>query len=117
LVLIRFIVCLICAVSLLFLSIPFISSPFITKSFAQEAHQAEETPSKKPFEKLKGLWAAIAIFAGCFGTGWAQSRVGTAGSGALAEKPEVGGIIIVLMAIPETMIILAFVIAIMILTM
>jgi V/A-type H+/Na+-transporting ATPase subunit K len=58
--------------------------------------------------------AAIAFAAGAIGTGWAQSRIGAAGAGAIAERPETAGSIIILEAIPETMVILGFVIAAMI---
>lgn len=59
--------------------------------------------------------AALAIGVPAFATAWAQSKIGAAGSGALAEKPELSGTIIILLAIPETMVILGFVIATMIL--
>jgi V/A-type H+-transporting ATPase subunit K len=48
-------------------------------------------------------------------TGWAQSRIGAAGAGTIAEKPELTGTVIILLAIPETMVILGFVVATMIL--
>jgi V/A-type H+/Na+-transporting ATPase subunit K len=66
-------------------------------------------------EGLRFLAAAIAVGVGALGTGWAQSRIGSAGAGALVEKPELRGIIIVLLALPETMIILGFVVAALIL--
>jgi V/A-type H+/Na+-transporting ATPase subunit K len=66
-------------------------------------------------EGLRFLAAAIAVGLGALGTGWAQSRIGSAGAGALVEKPELRGIIIVLLALPETMIILGFVVAALIL--
>lgn len=61
--------------------------------------------------------AAIAFAAGAFATGWAQSRIGSAGAGAIAEKPETAGSIIIIEAIPETLVILGFVIAAMIILM
>lgn len=61
--------------------------------------------------------AALAMGMSAMATGWAQSKIGAAGAGALAEKPELTGTIIILLAIPETMVILGFVIATMILTM
>jgi V/A-type H+-transporting ATPase subunit K len=48
-------------------------------------------------------------------TAWAQSKIGTAGAAALAEKPELAGTIIILVAIPETMVILGFIVAVLIL--
>lgn len=64
---------------------------------------------------LRYIAAALAVGLGAIGTGWAQSRIGSAGAGALAEKPELRGSIIVLLALPETMIILGFVVAALIL--
>ena len=59
--------------------------------------------------------AALAIGVSAIATAWAQSRIGSAGAGTLAEKPELSGTIIILLAIPETMVILGFVVAAMIL--
>lgn len=61
--------------------------------------------------------AALAVGSGALATAWAQSRIGAAGAGTLAEKPELTGTIIILLAIPETMVILGFVVAAMILLM
>ena len=61
--------------------------------------------------------AALAIGLTALATAWAQSRIGAAGAGTLAEKPELSGAIVILLAIPETMVILGFVIATMILLM
>ncbi len=60
---------------------------------------------------LIALAAAIAIGLPALATAWAQSKIGSAGAGALAEKPELSGIVIILVAIPETMVLLGFVIA------
>ena len=59
--------------------------------------------------------AALAVGVAGFSTAWAQSRIGSAGAGAIAEKPESGVLIIVLEALPETIILFGFVIAIQIL--
>ena len=59
--------------------------------------------------------AALAIGLAALATGWAQSRIGSAGAGALAEKPELSGRIIVLLAIPETTVILGFLVAVILL--
>jgi V/A-type H+/Na+-transporting ATPase subunit K len=64
---------------------------------------------------LTAFAAALAIGLPALATAWAQSKIGAAGSGALAEKPELSGTIIIMLAIPETMVILGFVIATMIL--
>jgi V/A-type H+-transporting ATPase subunit K len=61
------------------------------------------------------LAAALAIGLSGLATAWAQSRIGAAGAGTIAEKPELRGTVIIMLAIPETMVILGFVIAVMIL--
>ncbi|WP_369681953.1 ATPase [Malonomonas rubra] len=66
---------------------------------------------------LLAFAAALAVGVPAIATGWAQSRIGSAGAGALAEKPELTGTIIILLAIPETMVILGFVVAVMILVL
>ncbi len=60
--------------------------------------------------------AALAIGISALATAWVQSRIGSAGAGAVAEKPEVRGAVIVMLAIPETLVILGFVVAVLILT-
>jgi V/A-type H+/Na+-transporting ATPase subunit K len=59
--------------------------------------------------------AALAVAVPALATAWVQSRIGSAGSGALAEKPELRGAVLVMLAIPETMVILGFVVAVLIL--
>jgi len=66
---------------------------------------------------LLAFAAALAVGIPSLATGWAQSRIGSAGAGTLAEKPELTGTIIILLAIPETMAILGFVVAAMILVL
>ena len=61
------------------------------------------------------LAAALTGGVSSLATAWVQSRIGSAGAGALAEKPELRGSIIVMLAIPETLVILGFVVATMIL--
>jgi len=60
---------------------------------------------------LVAFAAALAIGLSAIATAWAQSRIGAAGAGTLAEKPELSGTIVILVAIPETMVILGFVVA------
>lgn len=62
------------------------------------------------------LSAALAVGISAAATAWVQSRIGSAGAGALAEKPELRGAIIVMLAIPETLVVLGFVVAVLILT-
>jgi V/A-type H+-transporting ATPase subunit K len=63
---------------------------------------------------LIALGAGLAVGLAAIGTGYAQGRIGSAGAGAIAEKPEVTGTIILLVAIPETMVILGFAVAAMV---
>jgi V/A-type H+-transporting ATPase subunit K len=60
------------------------------------------------------LSAALAISVPALATGWAQSRIGPAISASLAEKPELSTTAVLLVAIPETMVILGFVVAVLI---
>ncbi len=64
---------------------------------------------------LIAIGAGLAVGIAAIGTAIAQARIGAAGLGALAEKPELLGAIILLIAIPETMVILGFAAAAMIL--
>lgn len=64
---------------------------------------------------LIALGAGLAVGITAIATSIAQARIGTAGVGALTEKPELIGSIIILVAIPETMVILGFAVAAMML--
>jgi V/A-type H+-transporting ATPase subunit K len=57
------------------------------------------------------LAAAVAVAISAMATAWAQSRIGPAVAAALAEKPELRTTAILMIAIPETMVILGFVVA------
>ena len=63
------------------------------------------------------LGAALAVGLCAIATAYAQSKIGSAGMGTLAEKPELTGPVIISIAIPETMVILGFVVATMIILM
>jgi len=58
------------------------------------------------------LGAAAAIFGGAIGTGMAQSAIGSAGMGVIAERPEEAGKLLIWLVIPETIVIFGFVIGI-----
>jgi V/A-type H+-transporting ATPase subunit K len=66
---------------------------------------------------LIAIGAALAIGLGALATGLAQARIGSSAVGAIAEKPELTGRAILLVAIPETLVILGFAIAAMILVL
>lgn len=57
------------------------------------------------------LAAAAAVAVPALATAWAQSRIGPAVAAALAEKPELTTTAVLMIAIPETMVILGFVVA------
>jgi V/A-type H+-transporting ATPase subunit K len=62
---------------------------------------------------LLALAASLAIGIPAMATAYAQAKIGSAGAGTVAEKPETSGTMIILEAIPETIVILGFVVAIM----
>lgn len=62
---------------------------------------------------LIALAAALSVGIPACATAFAQARIGSVAAGTIAEKPETAGSMIVLEAIPETMVILGFVVAIM----
>ena len=66
-------------------------------------------------QMARAIGAALALGLGALGTGIAQALIGGSAAGMLAERPEETGSAIILIAIPETILVLSFVIAIMIL--
>ena len=67
---------------------------------------------------MNTLWiaaaAAAAIVGSALATGWAQSKIGASMAASLAEKPELRTTAVLMIAIPETMVVLGFVIAVLI---
>ncbi len=57
------------------------------------------------------LGAGIAMGLGALATAWAQSAIGSSGMGVLAEKPEEFTKVLICLALPETIVILGFVVA------
>jgi V/A-type H+/Na+-transporting ATPase subunit K len=57
-------------------------------------------PTASPYDALA---AGIAIAGGLIGTGMAQSGIGAAGMGIIAEKPEKFGQVLFFFVIPETL--------------
>jgi len=60
---------------------------------------------------LIAIGAGLAIGLAALATGLAQSRIGAAAMGAISEKPELAGRALLLVAIPETLVILGFAVA------
>ena len=61
------------------------------------------------------LAAAIVMSVGAGTTAWAQGRIGESVAGMLAERPESTGIGLILTVLPETGLVLAFVVSIILL--
>lgn len=81
---------------------------------AEEAAEEVVTNAVAIKVGLIAISAALAIGLSALATAMAQSRIGAAMAGAVAERPELAGSAIILVAIPETMVILGMVIAFMI---
>jgi len=63
---------------------------------------------------LIAIGAGLAIGLAALGTALAQARIGAAAIGAILEKPESLGTVLILLVIPETLVIFGFTIAILI---
>ena len=83
-------------------------------------HGEEVKSSKKGGDHMElglmAIGAGLAIGLAAIATAIAQAKIGAAGIGALIEKPELLGRILILLVIPETLVILGFVIAVIILS-
>ncbi len=64
---------------------------------------------------ISGAMLTVVFTAMC--TAYVQGKIGPAGCGAMAEKPEVSGTVFIMIAIPETLVVLGFVISAMIILM
>jgi V/A-type H+-transporting ATPase subunit K len=62
----------------------------------------------------KAAAAGLAMSVSALAAGYAQAKIGSAGAGTLAERPEVSIWVITLQALPEVIVLLGFVSAIMI---
>ena len=60
---------------------------------------------------LKAIGAGLAVGVAGLGTGWDQYKIGSAGVGAIAEDQKNFGSVLLLVAIPESILIFGFVIA------
>ena len=94
------------------LLIPALAALFVVDfTLAASAQQAATAAGAGVGAGLMGLGAAIAIGLGAIGTGIAQSRIGGAAAGVVAERPEMFGTMLIFLVIPETLVIFGFVIA------
>ena len=78
---------------------------------AQDTAHEGATPGGLTDAGMKTIGAGLAFLGGAVGTGMAQSRIIAAVLGAVAEDPGQLGFGIFLIAFPETMLILGFVMA------
>lgn len=96
----------------------------VALSLAFGANAAEEPVAETPQQdslgagiRIAGIAIAVALCIGITGiaTAKVQASVGAGGTGVLAEKPDMLAYVLILYAIPETIVVLGFVIAILIL--
>ena len=80
-------------------------------AFAAEAVKA---PVDWRVSAAKAIAAGLAMSVSALAAGYAQAKIGSAGAGTLAERPEVSIWVITLQALPEVIVLLGFVSAIMI---
>jgi V/A-type H+-transporting ATPase subunit K len=79
-------------------------------AMAQEGAVAAATVSIG--QGIKTFGAAMAMGLSAIGAGWAQAKIGSAGQGTLAERPEERVFVLTLTALPEVIALLGFVMAI-----
>ena len=81
------------------------------------AFAAEEVAGEYQSYVAKAIGAGIAMAVSALAAGYAQAKIGSAGAGTLAERPEAAIWIIVLQALPEIIVLLGFVAAVLIVNM
>lgn len=93
-------------------------STFVAAFLVPMIALAEEGAAEAPLEwqavAAKAMAAGLAMGLSALGAGYAQAKIGSAGAGTLAERPEVSIWIITLQALPEVIVLLGFVSAILI---
>ena len=73
---------------------------------------SEDVEERSPIESAARMFAAaLTLGVAALATSMAQARIGSAGVGALAENPKLFGNILIFLVVPETIVILGFVIA------
>jgi V/A-type H+/Na+-transporting ATPase subunit K len=70
--------------------------------------------AKQGAASMSALAAGLAMSVSALGAAYAQAKIGSAAAGTLAERPEVAIWVITLQALPEVIVLLGFVSAIMI---
>ena len=99
------------------LAVMSICAPFAMA--AEGAEGASDASATSVGEDIRvagiAIAAGIALAGAALGTGRAQASIGAGGTGALAEKPELFINVLILVALPETIVVLGFVIGFLIL--
>jgi len=80
-------------------------------AFAAEGEAAAATTMA---DAVKAMAAALAMGISALAAAYAQARIGSAGQGTLAERPEERVFVLTLTALPEVIVLLGFVMAILI---
>ena len=78
------------------------------------AQEGEGAAAVTMADATKSIAAALAMGISALAAGWAQARIGSAGQGTLAERPEERVFVLTLTALPEVIVLLGFVMAIII---
>lgn len=97
--------------------------PIVAWAAVPEAKEAVALAPEVP--AAVGMWKTLFTISGAmltvvltaWATAYVQGKIGPAGCGAMAEKPEVAGTVFIMIAIPETLVVLGFVISAMIILM
>ncbi|GAB4280127.1 MAG: hypothetical protein Kow0056_14140 [Coriobacteriia bacterium] len=78
------------------------------------AEEGAETAAAEPWQAsaAKAIGAGLAMAISALAAGYAQAKIGSAGAGTLAERPEERIWVITLEALPEIIVLLGFVTAI-----
>lgn len=105
----RYLITFLVLFSVIFLSVSF--------CFANTDTPENEVSKNSLAQSVRYIAASLAVGLCAIATSIAQARIGAAGMGAIVEKSETTGIVIIMLAIPETMVILGFVVAAMIITL
>jgi V/A-type H+-transporting ATPase subunit K len=103
---------------MIFLSLAMVVVLMTVAPFASAAEGAEGAAAAQPMDLGGGLRAAglaigagISVAAGALATARAQAAIGASGIGALAEKRDMFAMVLIFVALPETLIIIGFVMA------
>lgn len=81
-------------------------------AFAAEA--APTAPVEPEVAMTRAISAAATMAIAAMSAGYAQSRIGSAAAGTMAERPEAGTMLMVITALTEIIVLMGFVIAFMI---